>query len=195
MLWLNNNKRVWRTTILLLLFVALMGPWAFDRIHVPRQYICSPPNVRLEGDFCGHPLSGMWIFRWMIGGFISMVGGFITGEMLLVDRGSDLLGMLLSLVILVLLLLPFISTLRQFRGGDLQGRHVSHIAIWGLAALLSSILLVDYGLTRLHWALWGLWLYFGLAISALILEVLVLTTGRRAARGDGNSTHEQTNMV
>lgn len=46
-----NNCRV---VILLSLLVAIMGPWTFDRIHVPAQYTCSTPFVRLEGDFLWH---------------------------------------------------------------------------------------------------------------------------------------------
>ncbi len=66
MSWINKHKRVWRVAILVLLLVAIMGPWTFDRINVPSEYPCS---VRLEGDFCGTPMSGIWIFSWIIGGY------------------------------------------------------------------------------------------------------------------------------
>ena len=46
---------------LLSLLVAIMGPWTFDLIHVPSEYPCSAPFIRLEGDFCGTPMSGGWI--------------------------------------------------------------------------------------------------------------------------------------
>jgi len=36
---------------------------------------------------------------------------------------------------------------------------------------------------KLFWVLWGIWLYIGLAASALILEVLTLAAGRRPSQG------------
>ena len=183
MSWINKHKRIWRVAILLLLLVALMGPWAFDRINVPAEYPCSPPFIRLEGDFCGMPLSVLMIFRWMVGGIISMVVEFVTGATLLADRAREFLGVFLFVMLLFLLLLPFISTLLLIRGGDLRRSQVYHIAIWGLAAVFSGLILVVSRLSRLHWVLLGLWFYVGLAASALVLEVLVLIAGRRASQG------------
>jgi hypothetical protein len=60
MSWLNQNARLWRIIILVLLVLTFIGPWGYDRINVPAQYECSPPNFRLEGDFCGMPLPGVW---------------------------------------------------------------------------------------------------------------------------------------
>jgi hypothetical protein len=183
MSWINRHKRIWRAAILLLLLVALMGPWVFEQINVPAQYPCSPPFIRLEGDFCGIPLSGMRIFFGMVGGFISIVVGFVSGATILAGRAGEFLGMFLYLMLLFLLFLPFISTLRLMRGGDLRRSQVYHVAVWGLAAVSSSLFLDLSGVSRLHWAPWGLWFYVGLAVSALILELLVLMVGRRASQG------------
>ncbi len=183
MSWINKHKRIWRAAILLLLLVALMGPWVFEQINVPAQYPCSPPFIRLGGDFCGIPLSGMRIFFGMVGGFISIVVGFVSGATILAGRAGEFLGMFLYLMLLFLLFLPFISTLRLMRGGDLRRSQVNHVAVWGLAAIFSGLILVTSGLSRLHWAIWGLWFYVGLAASALILELLVLMVGRRASQG------------
>jgi hypothetical protein len=81
MSWINKHKRVWRVAILVLLLVAIMGPWTFDRINVPSEYPCSTPNIRLEGDFCGTPMSGIWIFSWMVGGFINAGVGLVTSAL------------------------------------------------------------------------------------------------------------------
>jgi hypothetical protein len=183
MSWINRHKRIWRAAILLLLLVALLGPWAFEQINVPAQYPCSPPFIRLEGDFCGIPLSGMRIFFGMVGGFISIVVGFVSGATILAGRAGEFLGMFLYLLLLFLLFLPFISTLRLMRGGDLRRSQVYHVAVWGLAAVFSGLILVTFSLSRLNWAIWGLWFYVGLAASALILESLVLIVGRRASQG------------
>ena len=119
----------------------------------------------------------------MVAGFIGMVVGFVTGATLFADSASYLPGVLLSVVILCLLWSPFISTLRLMRGGASRRGQVYQVAVWGLAVLSSGLLLVSYSSAWPLWALWGLWSYVGLAASALILETLVLTTGRRASQG------------
>ena len=67
--WFVNYKNILRGAILLLLIISLLGPWTFDQINVPAQYPCTPPIVRLYGDFCGVPLSGIQVFGLYIGGF------------------------------------------------------------------------------------------------------------------------------
>ena len=79
MLWLDKNKRIWRTAILIMLLVALIGPWTFERINVPAKYPCTSPFIRLEGDFCGEPMSGIWILSLMIFGMVSSSMGLASG--------------------------------------------------------------------------------------------------------------------
>ena len=171
MTWLNKHKRIWRATILLLLLLALMGPWAFDKINVPAEYPCSPPNFRLEGDFCGVPLLGMRVFLWTIGGIMGMLLGLVMGSPISTGSVGEILGASLYLILIILILFPFISTLRLMRSGDLRRNQIINIVV-----ILS-------GFSRLHLALWGLWLYIGLAAGALILEVLLFTTRRTASQG------------
>jgi len=189
MSWINKHKRVWRVAILVLLLVALMGPWGFDLIDVPSEYPCSAPFIRLEGDFCGMPLSGVWLYRWMVNGLVTASEGLLRGAVSLVDwvRGF-LYGLLWSLF-----LLPFISTLLLILRGDRRHRQVFNVAAWGLATGIgllligmSSYRLLLIGMSiypKLFWVLWGIWLYIGLAASALILEVLTLAAGRRPSQG------------
>jgi hypothetical protein len=167
--------------ILLLLLVALMGPWALDRVNVPAEYPCSPPFIRLEGDFCGSPISGMRTLFWMVAGFIGMVVGFVTGARSFADSAGNLPGVLFSLMVLFLLLSPFISTLRLMRGGATRRGQVYHVAVLGLAVLSSGLLLVSFDSAWPLWAVWGLWLYVGLAASALMLETIVLIAERTAS--------------
>jgi hypothetical protein len=61
MLWIIENKRLWRGIIVGLLLIALMGPWVFDIIHLPGEGPCSASWIRLAGNFCGEPLSVIWI--------------------------------------------------------------------------------------------------------------------------------------
>jgi hypothetical protein len=58
--WLNEGKRIWRVITLAVLLLAILGPWAFDRTNVPAEFPCTGPHIRLEGDFCGIPMSGLW---------------------------------------------------------------------------------------------------------------------------------------
>ena len=183
MSWLNKHKRIWRVALLLLLLVALLGPWALERVNVPAEFACSPPYIRLEGDFCGDTLSGMWVLSYMVSGLISVPFGFVTGAMQLVDIGREFLSVFLFVMILVLLLSPFFSTLRLMRSGGNQRSRVSHVAFWGLAAVSSVLFMFVSGSSRLRWALWGPWFYIGLAASALTLEALLLIMGRRASQG------------
>jgi hypothetical protein len=176
MSWMNEHKRVWRVAVLVLLLVAIMGPWAFDRIYVPGEFPCSAPFIRLEGDFCGVPLSGIWILSATTGGLVNIVVGLVTGATVITDRVREF-----SFSLLVLLLvLPFFSTLLLILRGDRRRQLVFHLAAWSLV--------VGFGLwlgmssyPKLFGVVWGIWLYIGLAASALILEVL--TAGRRPRQG------------
>jgi hypothetical protein len=172
--WINEHKKVWRAAVLIVLVVAIMGPWFFDRIHVPAQYPCS---FRLEGDFCGVPVSVTYLFG-AVSEFLYRSGQLLSGAMGFGEWARGLfLGLLLSLLVL-----PFFSTLLLILAGDQQRRQVFNIVAWGLAAN-SGLLLGVLGFSRLHWALWGIWLYIGLAASALILEVLALVAGRKPSQG------------
>jgi hypothetical protein len=184
MSWINKHQRVWRVVILVLLLIAMLGPWAFDLINVPSEFSCSP-NVRLEGDFCGMPLSGIGVFSGMVGGLINLGVRLATGATAFTDVPRELLFSLL----LLLLVAPFFSTLPLILGGDRRRWRVFHVVAWGLAVGIGLLLglagssRLSWVFSRLFWVLWGIWLYIGLAGSALILEVLVLVAGRRPDQG------------
>jgi hypothetical protein len=177
MSWINKHKRIWRVVILVLLLVAILGPWTFDRINVPSEYPCSTPSIRLEGDFCGTPISGMRIYSGMVGGIINAGVGLVTGATVFTDRGGEFLRAFLIMLVLLLLLLPFFSTLLLILGGDHRRRQMFHVAAWGLASGIGLLIGISR-FPKLFWVLWGIWLYTGLAASALILEVLALGAGR-----------------
>ena len=74
-----------------------------------------------------------------------------------------------------LLVLPFFSTLLLILRRDYRHRQVFNIVAWGLAVGIGLL----FGVTnypKLFWVLWGIWLYIGLAIGALVLEGLTLKT-------------------
>jgi hypothetical protein len=170
MIWLNERKRIWRTAVLLLLLIAFTGPWFFDRIWVPAEYICSAPNIRLDNTFCGKPQSLMSFSSFIIGDFQNMAANLFAGEM---DPMS-----LIFISFLLLLVLPLLSTSILIWRGDQQRWHRFQMIVLGLAAGISLFLgLIDF--SRPYWALWGVWLYIVLVVSMLILERLTFVAGRK----------------
>lgn len=88
-----------------------------------------------------------------------MVAGLLAGE-------PDLWS-LLFFVFLILLALPFFSTLvLVLRGERLR---IGQTTLLALAIAASALI----ALLRPHWALWGVWLYICVAATMLLLEALV----------------------
>jgi hypothetical protein len=213
MSWINEQKRVWRVAILVLLLVAIMGPWSFELVNVPSEYPCSAPFIRLEGDFCGTPTLGIQYLVGTIVGVINRGVGLVTGATGFASRGDELFReFLFMMVVPFLLVLPFFSTLLLLVRGDRRhsvlypvpvglldpgaqgpragqvrpstGRRLAfNIVAWSLAAGAGLLLGVLNVLRPGWWMVWGIWLYIGLAVSALILEVLTLVAGTRPGQG------------
>ena len=182
MSWINEHKGVWRVAVLVVALVAIMGPWTFtDLIHVPSEYSCSAPFIRFDDDFCGTPLSGISLFRGMVKRFVYLSAGLVTGAMAFLEWAREFVFSLF----LFLLVLPVFSTLLLILRGDRRGRQAFNVAAWGLAAGtgLTGLLIGFFRYTKPFWLSWGIWLYIGLAASALILEVLTLAAGRRPSQG------------
>ena len=174
MSWLNEHKRAWRVVMLGLLFVALVGPWAFDLVNVPAEYACSAPYIRLKGDYCGEPVSGMGILPALVGELINMVMGLVTGAPAITDLGWGFLVILSAL----LLFLPVLTTLLLILPRNRPGRQGIQWVVWGLAAVSSLVWLSFSPAEWLPGPLWGRWLYIGLASSMLIVEgVLAVRRG------------------
>lgn len=175
---INKSKRIWRTAALLLLLVALFGPWAFDRIHVPVKYTCSPPNFRLEGDFCGTlGWKGIHILIFIVGGFFAAIVQLVTGTGAFFPDPAEAI---LRAFFLLPLVLPFLAALLSIFHRD--GRQMFHVLAWGLAVMAASLFLSLSSFSRMHWLLWGIWLYIGLAVAVLILELITLQESRRQIR-------------
>lgn len=169
-MWLEKHELIWRLIILALLLIAFAGPWAYDRINVPAEYPCSPPNVRLEGDFCGVPLSGLWILAAVPGVVVSVAGQTVAGAVTLTDLIRELLFGFLAF----LLLLPVLSTLLSMFLRKRPRWQIFHSMAWGLAFVPSLWLLLVVFPSRLPpIQLWGLWIYIGLVVVVLLLEVAV----------------------
>jgi len=177
--WINEHKNVGRGAVLILLLVAMIGPWTYTSDGVGPTAWCRDPNILLENGRCVKLVSGTRILTFMAGAFLSMSVGLVTGATVLPDRAREFLGVFLFTVGIFLLVLPFFTTLLLIRGGDSWRRKVFHVMAWGLAAVLGLLLALLAGSeSGLYSELWGVWLYTGLTASALILEGLVLATGR-----------------
>ena len=164
MAWIVEHKRVWGIAILALLLLAILGPWAYDQINVPAEYPCSAPFIRLEGDFCGVPYSGMQMLSNLPAVLISVAVGTITGSMAITDLGRTIPTILLMLCAL----LPVMSALVWIFSGRQRRASIFHVAAWALAVVFIVWMLPHISAFRAD-QLWGLWLYSGLVCGVLIL--------------------------
>ena len=170
MLWLAERERIWRISVLGLLLLAILGPWTFEPIFVPAEYPCKAPFMRLEGDLCGTPMSGIPILREIVSEFIERIGGIIRGEPPLNSDYYDIFTLFPGAFLIVL---PLLSTLVLILSGNRRPWQLFNILACGLALGLSLRVRFDT-YPKLYWELWGSWLYIGVAVIAVFVEVLIL---------------------
>jgi hypothetical protein len=166
-----HRERIWRIFVLGLLLLAVLGPWAYDPIFVPAANPCNAPFIRLEGDLCGTPLSGSYVLREIVSEFIERVGGILRGAPPPIDSGRDYIFTLFLGAFLIVL--PLLNTLVLILIGNRRPWQFFNVAAWGLALGL-SLLLGFTAYSKLHWELWGTWLYIGVAVIAVFVELLIL---------------------
>jgi hypothetical protein len=166
--WLRGNERTWRAAVLVLLLVALIGPWAFgDRVNVPAEEDCTPPWMRVRGDFCAERASGLRLFANL-------------GEGLQFLRQAASLASVLIMVLyyLVPFLLPLLSSLLLLLFGGrrlLVGFHLLAVVL-GVGYILFIVAAIGLPLSL---RIWGLWLYVFTALGSLALEIGLLAGKRR----------------
>ncbi len=83
----------------------------------------------------------------------------------------------LFVILLFIILLPFFSTVLLTWRRDPRRMQIFHLIAWGLAAVLSLLLVASQPILH-SIRFWGVWLYIGVAVSALALEVIALGSGR-----------------
>jgi len=166
-----KNEDFWRKLVLALFILSMLGPWAFDLLNVPAQYPCGWPTVRLEGDFCGYPMSGIGALLWATGGFFYIINDLIKGNI------AARIPELITLIFTWLVILPFFSTLLLIWNKNSRRLQTINLIAWGLAgipALVMFILQTNRDqLVHFSYYLWGLWLYILVAIGTVIFEILV----------------------
>lgn len=176
MSWLKTHPRLWGGIGLALLALALLGPWYFDVIHVPAEYECQAPFVRLDGDFCGQP-SQMVVF---IGSMIASYGQFISGLAAGADNASfpGLVEILYSLL-LVLLFLPLWFAISLILQEQTRRGQVFRLVVLILTGGFSLLIALNSH-PHLFWHVWGVWLYLILVVGGLVLEASQFRAVRHA---------------
>jgi hypothetical protein len=116
----------------------------------------------------------MKLLRWMGEGFVYASKQLATGDTDFVEwvRGVAI-GLFPFLVVL-----PLFSTLLLILRREGKGWRVFSIAACGIATGLGLLIGIS-SYPRRFMALWGVWLYTGLATSTLIQEMLTLVKGRK----------------
>jgi hypothetical protein len=94
-----ESRRLFRFIVLGLLLVALLGPWVFDIIHVPREFSCDFPWARVGGDFCGWPRPGILSVLGNIGWAFLLP---VISSIALVWRGESRAWLIFHLLALIL---------------------------------------------------------------------------------------------
>lgn len=162
---ITKHKGMWRAAAVVFFAVAMVGPWAYDMIHVPAQYSCDGPNIRLQGDFCGLPLS----LLWALGTTVEALTRLTSGEIAFSDLSATFL--FWSFFPLFFTLPAVITLLLVVRRGPSTGWQRINILVSGLAAIGGGVY-IALQLTRPHSLPWGAALYAGVALIIVALEAV-----------------------
>jgi hypothetical protein len=155
----------WRKIILVLMLVAIIGPWAIERLSIPEPYECEN-GFRIDENFCGYPISGMQIFIMLFGNIFGSAFRLFVSDGNFTEFAISFCAVLFILLPMTSMLLLIASKEKPFGGGD-----GAHLGILTFAVILGMI-----GISReaveIMWELWGIWLYLLLLISEWALELL-----------------------
>lgn len=178
MAFIVQNKFWVRIFVLALFIISMLGNWAFELINT--RHSCHEPYVRLYGDFCIYTLSGFEVIRLFAGPIFTTLLDilFLTGWT--IENFASKIPSLIALIVILMIMLPFFSSLLPIRNKYSRGLQIMNIIGWVLAFLLTIILFIleinraDYHFMQFFYLLWGLWLYSFLALGTILFEILVL---------------------
>lgn len=176
MLFILEKKSSLRKLILAAFILALLGPWSFDLVSVPAQFPCEGPPVRLAGDFCGFPVSGVGGLLMVFSSLFHIMNALLNGTI------DMLFPELIALVILFFVFLPGISLIQFIRKKSSRRLQIINLIIWVLGAL-AALAIFAMQLDRpqvgpVIYLVWGVWLYILVAVSAIVLELVILRSSR-----------------
>ena len=167
MSWFKEHERGWRVAFLMILGIAMLGPWSFDRISVPQPYSCSSPNVRLDDTFCGMPIPVTLLLLDVPLQFAHLVNELITGS-----TSKYASAEWLSILFSIFLVFPFLSTSILILGQEQRYWSAIHCVALGLA-VGTGLLIGILGFSVASWRLWGVWLYTCLTVCMWVVEVSI----------------------
>jgi hypothetical protein len=171
--WISqHNKRI-RLVFLLLLPIAIIGPWTFSSDGVPPAEYCHGRSILLENRRCVKPISGANVLTIISSAVPSMILQLISDPSNLTERVNELLRVFLFLVLIFILLLPFLRILRIVLSND-RSPHLKYPELIGGSALvISTLLFIVTCQSEICLKLWGNWLYMLIAACTVVVEISV----------------------
>lgn len=163
----QKQKTAWRAAAVVLLAIASLGPWMYDLIHVPAEYLCEGPYVRLQGDFCGLPFSLITGISTTLSS-LALTAGAVGEE---VTIGRWLTAGLLYLLYLLLFTIPIWVTLALVLRQGSRRLQTLHLIVCAVAALGGGLTVTAQAIWR-YAAPWGVLLYTSILLILVILELL-----------------------
>ena len=176
-------KTIGRVAALILLAAAIIGPWSWTSDGAPPSQWCSSPNILLENGRCVRLMPWTETITFAAGvvvGLISGVAALMRGETQGFAEPHEWLMAPVFVLLALVPLLPFFSTLLLFGAGEGRARRACHLTVWGLAAALAGWVLARERGSGLGLRLWGAWLCIGVAAIALAGEVVAARIGNQA---------------
>jgi CDP-diglyceride synthetase len=173
MVHLSTRWKVVRPIAFGLLVLALSGPWYYDEINVPAEFVCQKPNIRLYGDFCGLPITGLGILAGLGSEVIALAERIPSGA----AEGGHVAGLLLYAASVILVMLAPIASF-MWRSTE-RGRYSFwlQVTIFAIAILVAATMLTQQVLSPIQ--LWGVWLYAALLLLVLVEETAAMLAKKR----------------
>jgi hypothetical protein len=160
---ISIHRRLWRAVALVLLLVAFSGPWAFDRINVPMPYECDLPNIRLDENFCGMPITLVTLIHTLLISIPEILLRTFSR-----DNGPNLL---FIFSVFLFMVVPILSLVLIWRGTHSRLRLVL-IVVLPITIVIGFIYALAI-IPRFHPAYWGVYLYIVVASVLFLVELLV----------------------
>ena len=166
--WFTEHKNNFRKVFLILFIISIISPWSFDQHSVPADIPC---DFRLYGEFCGTPLPGIFGIFMGIPVFFQSISDLFSGTLIFYVRLVN--GLWLFTIF------PILTTMYSLWIKETSFIRTMNLIAWTLAFIstLTALILTMRTINGQVFWLWGLWLYILMAISAVIIESLVIRNG------------------
>lgn len=158
----------WRAIALLLLLVAIAGPWTYEGVYMPPEVPCTWPSAQPEGNpYCGLAVSGALELGILIPLTVALLQGAATP------------GQWAVLSILPLLAIFSIITVGLLLAMRRDAPPLLFACAWILAAI-AGLGFLNRGYDGRYGLHWGNLLFIAVAAVAFLSELRRSRAGRRA---------------